>query len=383
MSPETTWRDERDNKLAPRVPVTRAGWQAWLLPLGLCFAALALQSLAGRKPHFVEHYYSRTLFPRIGHALSRVNGLFGFSLAEFVVIAIVPILIGALIYQGRQIYLRHRPARRIIRANLLTAIWIAGAAMILFLLLWGFNYEREPLGNSLGLARRQASHEQLEIVSAWIVNGINSNYEASRSGPGAPPPGRAQLYELIESAYQHEPLLAGICSGGYAQAKPVQFSGLMSRLGLSGIYFPFTGEANFNAAQPDFDLPYVIAHEKAHQCGFAREGDANFIAFLVCSNSTNAYLRYSGYLNALDVVYSLAASAPDGYGRASTMLDEGPQADLKARSAFWARYMGRASVVSHRINDSYLKANHIASGARSYGEDVALIVGYYLTRAIK
>lgn len=383
MSSETTWRDEGDQKLAPRVPVTRAGWQAWLLPLGLFFAALALQSLARRKPHFVEHYYSRTLFPRIGHALSRVNGLFGFSLAEFAVIAIVPILIGALIYQGRQIYLRRRSARKIIRADLLTAIWIAGSAMMLFLLLWGFNYEREPLGNSLGLAKRHASNEQLETVSAWIVSGINSNYEASRSWPGSPPLGRAQLYELIESAYQREPLLAGLCSGGYAQAKPVHFSGLMSRLGLSGIYFPFTGEANFNAAQPDFDLPYTIAHEKAHQCGFAREGDANFIAFLVCSNSTNAYLRYSAYLNALDVVYAMAESAPDRYRRASTMLDEGPQADLSARSAFWARYVGRASAISHRINNSYLKANNIPSGTRSYSEDVALIIGYYLSRANK
>src|SRR5438128_11372037 len=104
MSPETTWRDERDKKLAPPVPVTRAGWQAWLLPLGLFFAALALQSLARRKTDFVEHYYSRTLFPRIGHALSRVNGLFGFSLAEFVVIAVVPILVGSLLYQGRHVH---------------------------------------------------------------------------------------------------------------------------------------------------------------------------------------------------------------------------------------------------------------------------------------
>jgi hypothetical protein len=383
MSSETTWRDQRDQNLAPRIPVTRAGWQAWLLPLGLFCAALALQALARRKPHFIEHYYSRTLFPPISHALSRLNGLFAFSLAELMVIAIVAILIGALIYQGRQIYLRRRSARRIIRADLLTAVWIAGSAMMLFLLLWGLNYEREPLGNSLGLAGRHASDEQLEIVSGWIVNGINSNYEASRSGPGSPRLDRAQLYELIESAYQHEPLLAGLCSGGYAHAKPVQFSGLMSRLGISGIYFPFTGEANFNAAQPDFDLPYVIAHEKAHQCGFAREDEANFIAFLVCSNSTNAYLRYSGYLNALNVVYTLAASAPDRYGRASIMLDEGPQADLRARSAFWARYIGRASAVSHRINDSYLKANHVASGAQSYSEDVALIVGYYLTRANK
>src|SRR5713226_3451202 len=127
MSPETTWRDQRDQNLAPRVPVTRAGWQAWLLPLGLFFAALALQAFASRIPHFVEHYYSRTLFPPLSHALSRVNGLFAFSLAELMVIAIVPILVGALIYQGRQIYCRRSSARKIIRADLLTAIWIAGS----------------------------------------------------------------------------------------------------------------------------------------------------------------------------------------------------------------------------------------------------------------
>ncbi|MEP6706201.1 MAG: DUF3810 domain-containing protein [Pyrinomonadaceae bacterium] len=383
MSSDTTGPDEREKGIATRASVTQTGWRAWLLPLGLIFTALALQALASRKPHFIEHYYSRTVFPHVGHALSRVNGLFGFSLAELIIIAIVPLLIGALIYQGRQIVLRRRPAGKTIRATLLSALWLAGSAMMLFLLLWGFNYERELLGSSLGLARHQASYEQLEIVGEWIVNGINSNYEASRGGLDTPRLNRAQLNELIESAYQHEPLLAGLCNGGYAQAKPVYFSGLMSRLGLSGIYFPFTGEANFNAAQPDFDLPYVIAHEKAHQCGFAREDEADFIAFLVCSNSSNSYLRYSGYLNALSVVYALAASAPDRYGQVSIRLAEGPRADLSARSAFWSRYAGRASQLSHRINNSYLKANHVASGAQSYREDVALIVAYYLTRVNK
>ena len=87
----------------------------------------------------------------------------------------------------------------------------------------------------------------------------------------------------------------------------------MSRLGLSGFYMPFTGEPNFNDAQPDFDLPYVIAHEKAHQRGFAREDEANFIAFLVCVNSTDPYLRYSGYLNALRVVGAFVSSDPAFY----------------------------------------------------------------------
>ena len=155
-------------------------------------------------------------------------------------------------------------------------------------------------------------------------------------------------------------------------------SRLMSRLGLSGFYMPFTGEPNFNAAQPEFDLPYVIAHEKAHQRGFAREDEANFMAFLICVNSTDPYVRYSGYLNALKVVWAFGWSDPDFYGNLAERIGEGPRNDLRARAAFWARYKGSARVVAYKVNNSYLKANRIGSGAQSYSEDIALIVGYYL-----
>jgi hypothetical protein len=152
----------------------------------------------------------------------------------------------------------------------------------------------------------------------------------------------------------------------------------MSWLGIGGLYNPFTGEANFNALQPDFDLPYSIAHEKAHQCGIAREDEANFVAFLVCSHSTNPFVRYSGYLNALRVVNELGISAPERYRDVAGTLGAGPRADLSARSAFWARFQGRGMTVTHRINNSYLRANNVPGGARSYSADVALIISYYL-----
>lgn len=258
--------------------------------------------------------------------------------------------------------------------------------MLLFLLIWGLNYQREPLGAKLGFAGQSASDGQLKMISEIIVNEVNSNYGDSHVGgavdgsrPG--PLSRAQVYELIESAYQHESLLGGAGSGRYGPPKPIYFSGLLSRLGLSGFYMPFTGEPNFNAAQPDFDLPFVIAHEKAHQRGFAREDEAEFIAFLVCINSTHPYLRYSGYLNALDVIGAFGGSDPEFYKNLAGRIGEGPRNDLRARAAFWARNEGPARAVAHKINNSYLKANRIGSGTQSYGEDIALIVGYYLMRA--
>jgi hypothetical protein len=224
------------------------------------------------------------------------------------------------------------------------------------------------------------------MISEAIVNEVNSNYTASHfnnsDGSLVPPPSRAQVHELIESAYEHEPLLADVAGKRFGPPKPVYFSSLMSRLGLSGFYMPFTGEPNFNAAQPDFDLPYVIAHEQAHQRGFAHEDEASFIAFLVCVNSTNPYLRYSGYLHALNVIGASAASGDAEYYKSLfERIGEGPRKDLQARAAFWARYAGRARIVAARVNDSYLKANRIPSGTRSYSEDIALIIGYYLKRA--
>jgi uncharacterized sulfatase len=246
------------------------------------------------------------------------------------------------------------------------------------------NYQRPPLAETLRLEQRQANAEELEMISRAIVAGINRNYEEARADQtwaeqSRLPLGGPQLYDLIETAYQREPLLGGDRGGTFGPPKPVYLSRLMSRLGISGIYIPFTGEPNFNAEQPDCDLPYSIAHEKAHQRGFAREDEANFIAFLICVNSAHPYARYSGYLNALSVLGVLNQVSPDRYRELAAQLGAGPRADLKARSAFWQRHLGKFSQVTRQVNHAYLKANRIRSGVSNYGEFLRLVIYYYLT----
>lgn len=372
-----------DEVSRPRSRTKTSVLLCWLTPIAFILAALFLQALASRHPQWVERYYSRKLYPPIIRVLSLVNGIVGFSIGEFMLNILAAALAVALIYQARAIYRRRRSIAQVLRTDLLVLTWILGSTMLGFLLLWGLNYQREPLGTRFGLTGRNASDEQLKWISDSIVNEVNSNYTASHfnsDGSPVPLPTRSQVYDLLESAYDHEPLLADM-AGYFGRPKPVFASGVMSRLGLAGFYMPFTGEANFNAAQPDFDLPYSIAHEKAHQRGFAHEDEANFIAFLVCATSTHAYLRYSGYLNALKVVGAVSGSDLLFYKSLFARIGEGPRNDLRARTAFWSRFQGRASAVAHKINDSYLKANRIPSGTRSYGEDMALIVGYYLKRA--
>lgn len=356
----------------------------WLPPLVLILAAFVLQTLASRHSHWVERIYSHKLFPLIIFLLSLVNGIVGFSIAELMM-GLLPVAFAVtLVYQGRQILRRRKSLTQILRLDLLMLTWIVGVAMMGFLLIWGFNYQREPLGSRLGLTGRVASDDQLKSISETIVNELNSNYAASHfNSDGAPltAPARAKVYELLEAAYQNEPLLADVAGTRLGPPKPVYASGVMSRLGLSGFYMPFTGEPNFNAAQPEFDLPYVIAHEKAHQRGIAHEDEANFIAFLVCVNSNDPYIRYSGYLNVLKVAGAAQLTDPAFYKSLFARIGEGPRQDLRARAAFWARYQGAARAAAERVNDSYLKANRISSGTRNYSEDIALIVGYYLKQA--
>lgn len=383
-----TVSSRRDEISTPRIPFKWSAWRAWLMPLAPLAAALALQALASRNPQLVERYYSRGIFPPVIHGLSLFNGLVGISIAELLIYVLAAALAGTLIYQVRQIYLGRRRFAAVLRVDLLTLLWVPGSAMLIFLLIWGLNYQREPLAEKLGFSGRTANDEQLKMISETIVNGVNSNYEESHSvlaidGSPSGRPGRAQIYQLIESAYQQESLLGDAGSGRFGPPKPIYFSSILSRLGLSGFYVPFTGEPHFNAAQPDFDLPYVIAHEKAHQRGFAREDEANFVAFVVCVNSTDPFVRYSGYLNALRVVGGFVTSDPEFYKTLFERIGEGVRNDLRARAAFWERTEGRARVVAYRVNNSYLKANRIESGSQSYSEDIALIIGYYLMRTTK
>ena len=55
---------------------------------------------------------------------------------------------------------------------------------------------------------------------------------------------------------------------------------MLSYLGISGIFIPFTCEANVNATLPDWEIPFTACHELAHQRGFAREDEANYVGYL-------------------------------------------------------------------------------------------------------
>ena len=153
----------------------------------------------------------------------------------------------------------------------------------------------------------------------------------------------------------------------------------MSYTGITGIYMPYTGEANVNYNIPSFMWASTAAHEMAHQRGFAREDEANFIAYLVCISSEEEDIQYSGVFLAL--IYSMNALYNEdqkGYFELRDKYSQGLLRDMKYNGDFWDKYQGMAEEISSNINDGYLKGNRQEDGVKSYGRMVDLLIAEYL-----
>lgn len=249
-----------------------------------------------------------------------------------------------------------------------------------FLITFGFNYQRPLLFELLGYEQRRAEPFELEALAEEIVRGVNESYlEAHAEGRATP--GSSDTFAILKESYDATPDLALLPRGDFTPPKAAYFSGLLTRLGISGFYFPFTGEPHYNAEAPDFQLAFSMAHELAHQRGVARESEANFVAYLVCVNSRDPFVRYSGYRNGLGVLSELYRHDPEKARRLAGQLGAGYREDSRRAAQFWAKSAGAAGALSQRINDLYLRANRVKSGVEDYRGSTALIIGHHLRKS--
>ena len=160
--------------------------------------------------------------------------------------------------------------------------------------------------------------------------------------------------------------------------KPSLFSYLGNYFGFQGYYNPFSGEGQVNTTIPRFLEPFVSAHEVAHQLGYAKENEANFVAFIACRFYPNPTFRYSMYFD----MYLYAVTE---LGRKDSLLARSyfeklnPQAkkDIEDYKDFLRRNRNPVEPVISWIYDGYLQANDQPEGKRAYNQVVAFLIAYY------
>ncbi|HSR54586.1 MAG TPA: DUF3810 domain-containing protein, partial [Acidobacteriota bacterium] len=225
---------------------------------------------------------------------------------------------------------------------------------------------------------------EFEQVTAELIRHSNRAYRESFGSDewasGRAPVERRRIDQDLEDAYARlaqKLELPAIWGRSKGPAKPLAASLLTSYLGVSGVYFPWTGEANFNHMVPDYQLPHTIAHEKAHQRGIAGEDEANFFGFLACLEAQHPYVRYSGLVFAQrQLLNEIYPRNPPLARRLSSQVLPAIRMDIRQGSQFWRQFEGPAAEVSHAVNDSYLRLHGVDEGIRSYTLSTRLILVY-------
>lgn len=354
-------------------------------------AAGILMICAKQIPGFSE-WYAVHIYQYLTAVIGRVTGLVPLSMVEmglYVLLIMLPVTGVRAIVKS----VRYGQGG----ANALQ--WVSGvflaASVLLFLYTanCGINYRRESFSEKTGLAAEQYTAEELKEVCLWLTDEVNALAgQVERGDDGvmilempAADGEKMTLQVLGDTAVRAMTDLSEEypdMKGYYPHPKPLCVSEILSYQGLSGIYSPFTIEANYNADMIDYNIPFTLCHELSHLRGFMQEEEANFIAFLACIGSENRDFRYSGYL--MGWVYSMNAlrrSASEVWQEIRPELDEAVEVDLRENSRFWDYYDGAVAEVSDKVNDTYLKANGQSAGVQSYGRMVDLLIAYAADRS--
>ena len=154
----------------------------------------------------------------------------------------------------------------------------------------------------------------------------------------------------------------------------------MSYWGITGFFFPWTGECVASGNNPTVQQPFTIAHESAHSRRVGNEDEANFAAFLACVQSEDARLRYSGLHHAWLYVWNACYRTDSEV--ALTFRDSLCQEaihDLVSVSRHWEKYESWLEQLGTSVNDAYIKATGQPDGVVAYSKAADLIVAYIHT----
>jgi len=351
----------------------------WKLSLLLLTAAGAfiIYKFAFLMPEVTESVYSRVIYPFLTRIIGNLTNLLPFSVGElllygfvaFVVFFVVFTVFGLLKPKGKKLYHFFK--------RLLTLAIVVCMVYSSFVLNWGLNYARQPLSESMGLEIKAATVQELKdtcLKLAERANALRQKVQEDADGVFALRRSREAILDSVRDVYD-------VCAPEYmnlgvkSRVKGVATPNLLSSVKTSGIFSPFTYEANVNLQIPDLTFPAVAAHEYAHLKGFAREDEANFIAWYVCSQSDDSDFAYSASAYALIyAVNALHEASYEEYKEVFQMLDEGILRDFAHESRYWDRFDSKLAEASEEIYVSYLKQNGVPDGKKSYGRMLDLII---------
>ena len=378
-----------------------------LAPLSLVLTAWAKSSA-----FVAEKIFATGIYKVLSQGMSLFTGWIPFSLMEVIIIVGPLTILVLIIRQIVRVFKVKKPVYRMDaerrdtmviqsvagqRINLLVTMLqnlLCLAAVIYFgyVLLCGVNYHRYPVAYHLGLTVEKSTVDELaglytELADKATELRAQLTTEDER-GVYVLPYSEGQLGKEAKKAYQEFAKEYPVFGGLYPAPKHVFFSRIMSWTEITGVFTPWTMEANVNIDISPYSIGSTMCHELAHLRGFMREDEANYIACRTCMASDSLDLQYSGVMLALihtgNALYRQDADRYYELYRAH--VSPKVSMDLVANNEYWEQFekpvVGDTTVgeIADKVNDAYLKANAQEDGTKSYGRVVDLLLAEYKER---
>jgi hypothetical protein len=343
--------------------------------------ALLFRFIAAQFPERTEEIYSRTVFPVIRQLIDMSLSRLPFPSVYLFVAAALGVIV-FFFFQIRKKKGLKSKSKYFIRS----ALNFSGFLVFFFLLLWGYNYQRLPVYRQLSLEPVLLSPEEL-VEEIELTHGALLPLRMELT-PDALSIEETIPYHRLEEKVRKEmkeilPQL-GFDGRGYPRTKEFYPAGFMRRMGISGIYFPFTGESYIDPTLHNLEKPFTIAHEMAHSFGITHEGEANFISWVIGMQSKDALLQYSAQLQLfryqLNELYRRDLAA---YKEMTDRMDEGVKNDITSIMLKAREIRPLSPELSRRSNDLFLKTQGVKAGVQSYAQLPALAHAWRKNRMLK
>lgn len=376
----------------------------WFL-LGIYVLVVVINVLSWYSNNFSDKM-RRSIFQATQYAQGHISSLFSFSVGELLLVLAVFLIAGGLFLFAVLIIKRiakiggqrHRPREKEAKGAGFTRFageyfygcaWIAAVISVIMSINCFALYHCSSFQESyMPRKEREYSVRELALVRNYVVKQCNELAEVMKRDKDG-----YILYEgdidgqaisEMKTLGKEYPLLAGY----YPHPKKFAFSAFFSQQYMMGYYFPFSMEANYNGMMYISNIPATICHELSHVKGFIYEDDANFIGYLACTSSEDAFFRYSGYLSVLnyvnhDLYESLGNSreAYLSYEKCSPLVERD---NIFLTKEAWEEVESRAVIdteivkqASRSFLETNLQVNGVEEGIASYGDVVERLLVFY------
>jgi len=345
------------------------------LIISASFLLLLLIVTAVKKNEFIaEHIFARGLGRAWIAFAGGLTSLLPFSLYEILYFVLAAVLIWGIVLiiksgsaKSKQ-KLSNYIASLMLVASFLLAIYAVTAAP---------NYYREPVPLKYADAKLDADiiKEGAEYFLADF-NEIGRTLRRNKQGNVICPYSRMEFAKIMVKE------MARLDSSYYSSFTPyyknIGLSEVLDVMGLGGIFFSPTGEANISTARKDCYIPCTIAHELAHSKGVMREDEANLVAYYITLTSEDDFIRYSGYmhlffgsiLNSVRVSQSEEDAVNEYYKRLDPIIKEEyfrPDEISKFEKVL-GDFGTKINKFATDLNDFYLKLSGMEQGVDSYSQ---------------